>query len=774
MKKLFTRLHGKIIPLGVVILFFVPSLIQNKIPIPADSLIGLYHPFRDNTYLGFSAEHFPTKNPLITDPVIQTYPWRFLTIDNLKNGELPLWNPYSFSGQPLLANIQSASLQFINFLYFALPFNLVWAVGIIIAPALTSLFMYLLLRSFKISKIASAYGSFVLPFCGFFISWLTWGTVISTAMWLPLILYCINKVSEKISAKYFLILVFSIFQTVVSGHWQTAFYVFVASTIYLLFKAYELKQPRMLVFISLSFLLGALVSSIQILPSLEFINLSNRAADQAFFPGRQDWFLPLENFIQLISPDFFGNPTTYNYWGIWNYAEFVSYIGIVPLFFALLSVFKKSSLVKLFWFLVIFSLVFAIKNPISQIPYLLNFPFISSIQPSRIIFILEFALSVLCAFGLEFFLKENFRKKIIVPALVIFLPIIGLIFISKFHKSIFPIVTNLDPAHIAFRNLLFPAIIAASLFLVILLKMAKVPKIALIIFLFILTTVELFRFSYKFTPFSNLSIIYPSTQTTTFLKNQQGPFRILVTDRRILNGNISSVYKIEQVSGYDPLYLKSYAQLVSSWNAEKFSSEGSFNRIVTPTNYSLPLASFLNVKYLLTFDDITNTNFQKVFQEGQTRIYENRNVLPRVFFVNDVQKVENQQEELTAITSKNFNFKTNAVSTQFQFSSLNTDNVAKIKRYTDQEIEIETKTREESPLLISNVNYPGWKANVDGNPTSIKEVNFMFQSLIVPAGDHIIKLSYFPKLFVYGLYITIFGIIATLFIGGYLWKKEYR
>ncbi len=335
-------------------------------------------------------------------------------------------------------------------------------------------------------------------------------------------------------------------------------------------------------------------------------------------------------------------------------------------------------------------------------------------------------------------------------------------------------MANLDPAYIAFRNLLFPAIIAASLFLIVLLKMAKVPKIALAIFLFMITIIELFRFTYKFTPFSSLSIIYPSTQTTTYLKNQQRPFRILATDRRILNGNISSVYKIEQVSGYDPLYLKSYAQLVSSWNSERFSPAGSFNRIVTPTNFSLPLASFLNVKYLLTFDDITNTNFQMVFQEGQTKIYENRNVLPRAYFVNKVQKVENQQEELTAITSNNFNFKTNAVSTQFQFSGLNTDGVAKIKQYTDQEFEIETETREESPLLISNVNYPGWEANVDGNPTSIKEVNFMFQSLIVPAGNHIIKLSYFPKSFVYGLYITIFGIIATLFIGGYLWKKEYR
>ena len=774
MKKLFTKLNGKIIPLTIVILFFAPFLLQGRIPIPADSLIGLYHPFRDNAYLGFSAEHFPTKNPLITDPVLQTYPWRFLAFDNIKKGAIPLWDPYSFSGQPLLANIQSASLQFINVLYLALPFNLVWTLGIIIAPILTSLFMYLLLRSFKISQIASAYGAFVLPFTGYFISWLTWGTIISTAMWLPLILYCINKISEKVSAKYFFILVFSTFQTLVSGHWQTAFYVLIASLIYLLFKTYELKSLKLFLFVSLSFILGGLLSSVQVFPSFEFINLSNRAADQAFLPGRQDWFLPPQNLIQLVSPDFFGNPTTYNYWGIWNYAEFVSYVGIIPLFLALLSLFKRNRVVNFFWFLAITSLIFALQNPISKIPYLLNFPFVSSMQPSRVIFILGFTLSALCAFGLDLLLKDNFKKKFIAPALFLFLVIISLIFISKFHKNTFPIVVNLEPAYIAFRNLLFPAVITAFLFLAILLKMAKAPKIILVGFLFLATTVELFRFAYKFTPFSSFSIIYPSTGATSFLKYQQRPFRILATDRRILNGNISSVYKIEQVSGYNPLYLKSYAQLVSSWNSEKFSPPGSFNRIVTPINYNLPLVSFLNVKYLLTFDDIADSNFQKVFQEGQTKIYENRNVIPRAYFVNKVQKVENQQEELTAITSRDFNFQTNAVSTQFQFSGKNFGNFAEVKKYTDQQIEIDIKAGETSALIISNVNYPGWNANIDDNPAPLNEVNFMFQSLIVPAGNHVVKLSYFPKSFIYGLYITILGVIATLFVGGYLWKRGYR
>ncbi len=60
-------------------------------PIPADTIVGLYHPFKD-LYAKEYPNGIPYKNFLTTDPVRQQYPWRSLTIDNEKNGKLPLWN----------------------------------------------------------------------------------------------------------------------------------------------------------------------------------------------------------------------------------------------------------------------------------------------------------------------------------------------------------------------------------------------------------------------------------------------------------------------------------------------------------------------------------------------------------------------------------------------------------------------------------------------------------------------------------------------------------
>ena len=105
----------------IVIIFFWQTFIKGLLPIPSDTIIGLYHPFRD-LYAKDYPRGIPFKNFLITDPLRQQYVWKNLSIESLKKGEIPLWNPYSFSGNPLLANMQSGVFYPLNLL-FVLPFH---------------------------------------------------------------------------------------------------------------------------------------------------------------------------------------------------------------------------------------------------------------------------------------------------------------------------------------------------------------------------------------------------------------------------------------------------------------------------------------------------------------------------------------------------------------------------------------------------------------------------------------------------------------------------
>lgn len=771
MNRFYYKAFWPILTCFLTLLFFIPNLIAGSVPIPADSVLGLYHPWRDTQIENYQPGKFPTKNPLITDPVLQTYPWRKLTIENMKNWSLPLWNPYSFSGQPLLGNVQSAPFQILNIFFFIFPFKIAWTVVVVAPVVMSSLFMFLFLRSLNIKDFAACYGGFLLPLSGFFIAWQTWGTIITTAMWLPAILWAINKIYKKFNVFWFIFLIFSYSQTVLSGHWQTSFYVIVASLFYLLCTNFKVKNYRILFLVMFSLFVSILIAAPQIIPSLEFIKYSARELDQNYYLGRKDWFLPIQNLVQLIAPDLFGNPVTYNYWGVWNYAEFISYIGIVPLLFALFAVFKKLKDNYVFVLLAAVSLLFALENPISKIPYVFNLPLYDSLQPSRIVFLLDFALVTLSAFGLEYFIKEHKKLKLLISYSIIATTFVCLALFIKTYPNFLPTIEKINTQSVALRNLIFPSGILILFAFPFVLSMKKINNTIIICVIFAITFFELFRFGQKFTPFSKLSWIFPETKITSYLEGQQKPFRVMATDRRIINGNISSVYKIETVQGYDPIYLKDYAQLVSSWESDKLTEPGSFNRIITPQKYDSKIANLLNVQYVLTFDNIEKSGFTKILEEGDTKLYKNENAMPRAFFANQVEKVQTKNEELENILiSTNSNM--TAYSSQFSFPKIENNGEIKIKNYQDQSFDLETLTDKTLPLIISNIYYPGWKVYIDGQKTAIYKVDFLFQSIIVPSGSHHITVKFQPDSFYNSLYFCAFGIMLATISSALLWKKR--
>ena len=105
----------------VTVIFFWPFFSKTLLPIPTDNLVGMFHPF-DDFYRSTFPRGVPFKNYLISDPIKQQYPWRELVISLEKKWQLPLWNPYSFAGTPLLGNVQSAPFYALNLLFFMFPF----------------------------------------------------------------------------------------------------------------------------------------------------------------------------------------------------------------------------------------------------------------------------------------------------------------------------------------------------------------------------------------------------------------------------------------------------------------------------------------------------------------------------------------------------------------------------------------------------------------------------------------------------------------------------
>ncbi len=686
--------------ISCVILLFVLPIIKGNVPLPADDLVGLYHPYRD-----FFSDRYPNgipyKNFLTTDPIRQQFIWKKFAVAQLKQGQIPWWNPYTHSGMPFLANMQAGVFYPLNIVFWALPFIDAWTIFIIMQSILGAGFMYAYLRAQKLHPLASTIGTISFVFGGFFMVWWEWGNIGHTILWLPAILWTIDKYLLTKHPLFLILNSLFLISSFFAGHLQTAFYVLILSIAYLLWKCPRNKLP----FFIIPYSLFALFTSIQWLPTFQLINLSARDIDQAQVLTRPDWFIPWQHLAQVIAPDFFGNPATLNYWGTWNYSEFVGYVGLIPLIFALSTFTNKRG--KFWWLVLITSLLFALPTPIAKIPFVLKIPLLSQAQPSRLLSIATFALATLSAYGFNQFIHNKSRKLLYIPLLVIALFLLALwLSTFKFIPSEYISITR--------RNLILPTIILAlssGLFVLSEIKSTFLARLIPNLFwikiscflLLLLNSVDALRFATKFTSFSLRDYVFPTTKTIEFLQSDPDIFRIMSLDRRILPPNVSMYYGLQTIEGYDPLYLKSYAQLITQMETGHPQDQpASFNRIISPTNINSDIINKLNVKYLLSLNPVDNPNLKLVLTEGETKVYQNLRVLPRARIV----------PESNSVT---------------------------IEQYAPNEIILRIITSTNNVIELADMMYPGWKAYVDSQPTKIIVSPENFRQVTVPAGQHTIK-----------------------------------
>ncbi|HVZ58149.1 MAG TPA: YfhO family protein, partial [Patescibacteria group bacterium] len=384
--------------LGLLIVFLLwfvfasPYFLHHLVPFPTRQLVAFFEPW--NQYDKYAG---PVKNNAMPDVVTQIYPWKHFTITELKKGHVPLWNPFNFSGNPALANFQTAIFSPFNLFYFLLPFIDAWSIVILLQPLLAGFFVYLLSRELKISTWGAAVSGVTFMFCGFMVVWMAYGTLALAIAFLPLALFAIERYWRTRSQRYSLLLALSIAISIFSGHFQTSLYLLITVIAYVLYKFMLTKDHKTMFILYLSICLGVVISLIQIIPTIVFYTQSFRSNSTIVDGG-----IPLYYLITSFAPDFFGNPVTRNDW-VGFYAERASFVGIIPLYLAGLSLFERKKRDIIFFAgLALVALLFAVASPLQSLLALSHIPVISSSNPTRIIVLCSFALSVLSGFGLDY------------------------------------------------------------------------------------------------------------------------------------------------------------------------------------------------------------------------------------------------------------------------------------------------------------------------------------------------------------------------------------
>jgi hypothetical protein len=88
----------------------LPLLLFGNVTLTGQTMVPADNLFQWQPWQAAAAEFGIDRpqNALITDLVIQNYPWKQFIRQSLSQGEIPLWNPHLFAGMPFLATGQNA------------------------------------------------------------------------------------------------------------------------------------------------------------------------------------------------------------------------------------------------------------------------------------------------------------------------------------------------------------------------------------------------------------------------------------------------------------------------------------------------------------------------------------------------------------------------------------------------------------------------------------------------------------------------------------------
>lgn len=764
-----------------LLILFRKVIFLGLLPIPSDLLVSWFFPFSSGGFTNYSS--WTTHKGLVADDAIkQQYPWKVFALNQWKQGEVPLWNPYAFSGNPQAANLQTGAFYPLNSLFLFLDPKLAWTILIMLQPLLSFLFMYIFLRSLSLSREASTFGSLVFTGMTFELLWQEQMIIGHTTLWAPLVLTAIQKLSEG-KKKWWIVGIVALSLSILAGYAQTTLYVFIIAFSFLVFKVFlQKRERRSLLIAGLSmFILPIALTAIQLLPTLEIYQNSAREG----LTSREMFgkFLATpRHLLTVLSSDFFGNVATENFWGD-QYQDFNLFFGAIALFIIIVGFFSayqnKENLKEGKWFLIlgILALLFALP-PLGFLPLILNIPILSTGVPARFLFIFQFSGSIVSAFSLELLLtrKEKFSLK---PAILLLLTLLlltgGLFFFSK---------TSHDPAKIknyytSVRNVGLTTLISGLGLIALFLLSTKSKKNLGFIVLLLLASIEYLYLGSKYLPFAKNEYLFPKHPLFTFLQQNAGINRFWGGGTAYIGTNFPTYYGVYYPEGYDSLFVKRYGELIGF--AQKGEMPAKIPRsdvnLGDQSKYKETAYDLLGVKYILDKNDIPKLDFEPeewkfspdryklVWQNGKFKAYQNLKAYPRIYLAEEVVVRNGDREILDELFKKPRLGRVAVVEEPINGISEGPQNgTVKINSYTANKINLSVQIQNKAFLVLSDNYFPGWKATIDGKPVKIYRTNYTFRGVVVPEGNHQVEFIYDPQSFKIGVGISTIGLVLTVIL----------
>lgn len=709
------------------------------------------------------------------DLFLQYYHWRDFGFHELAKGNLALWNPYIFGGAPFFGGMQSALLYPLNWLFLVLPL----AAGINWTIALNTFalgaFMFCWMRVRGLTAVSAFFAGAIAMFSGPYFLHVFAGHLpqMAAMAWSPLILCAIDGFFESEKTGWCLLGMFAVAMQVLAGFPQYVFYVGIIAAFYaalLLFQHWTWRVAAGLVSIYLG---GALLTAVQILPAIQATNETVRGIRVPFQFASQCGF-PLENFLTLLAPAFFGKAGSY--WGRCYLWETSLFLGATTLVLAIYSIIYAHRKQKWIAFTVIFvALVLALgaHTPLFHFFYAYIPGFDRLRATAKFIFPASLFIVLLAAMAVDHLLKQSANSRFVI-ALFITAAVLVVAGLWLAQTSSWMSLINLMPAtHETYlRPDLFASAdfvrqaqhgAASSTFLAagllsttgILLALRSRTK-GFIYAVVALGLAEVLWFARVSRPtFDSATIVNPEERA--FVTEHPGDYRILNSS----NPNSAMSLRVPDIWGYDPNVVRRYAEFVT-WTQNGDPDEATL--YVKFTHFD-PLYPMLRLRYVFA-----QRNGELLTAESPL------SPMPHLQLICTYRVLAGRGQIFEAMRSSFDPTREIILETEPDPRPVAGDDpgTAKIMGQSTDALTIEADLNRPAILLVTDVYTRAWRATPLSQTAQSKytvlPANYVLRAVPLMAGHHHFRMEYAPSGFAIGKWISI--VSGVLFVVACISRKR--
>jgi len=734
---------------------YAPAFV-GQIPFPSDFI------FDFPAYAKYAPPEYPTPHTNIGDLVTSFYPYHALAARAAREWTLPLWNPYMLAGAPFLANTQSAVFYPPNFLYYVLPVPLAWTIGFFLRRILAALFMTMFVRRIGGSPAAAIISGLLFSFCGFLTGW-QGQAMHDAAIWLPLVCYSTVRLLEETNARSAAIAAVAYAMPVLAGHPETAAHITLTGVaLAAVLLPGSANARRFVPWFAACGMLAMGLASVQMLPTMEW--LQNIHHLLPIWPP-----LPLWTVLATVARDIIHRSSSA---GV-LYPEHAAYLGMLTFIAAPLALLHPRRRIVLFlvlWTAGAISVVYGVGPVFWMIRYV---PVLNTAKNERLILVASFGAAALAGLGItsleQLRKSEDWRRRAEAAVLAAGGFFVGFLMVYVLHLFSSELVEFVRMNRFSLF-LLTAAAVAVGLKIIGILGDRAFRAVLLLV-----AAVDLATINRGAIPFTRPQDVFPPIELFDRVPRDPQPFRVAQVGTPY-GANFEVMYGLSGVSNYEIGLerIKSFLQDISrdEMDSVMLTAKGvleSKDRRVDMLNAKYYIVSEWDPQYLKFREQ--PERFRFLYTADDTDVYENLNAMPAAFLVPAAGAVvvPDEAAQLGRMKEPSFDPEREVVlakpissaTAASPDSAPAAGKVEWVSRNTNS-FQLNVTATQPDILVISQIDYPGWKARIDGQPAEIVRANYALPAVLVPQGEHRVSFSFEPLSFWIGLLLSTISLSVTV------------